>query len=163
MKGLARWEEVEPVEMIDMLAGTGAGEPGSAGHLAYSALNAHVLQATQTVYHRANFQDSRLLQPSSALRRDFRENARLYKLPPTSIPARRSWKSLSTAVSPRIRTLPRLPLRPSHKLLRLPNSYRPPMIPRIHPHVVGLRKEAPVDDLRVILKNNDGVIYRQIL
>ncbi len=33
MKGLGKWEEVELVEMIDMLAGVGAEEPGFAGRL----------------------------------------------------------------------------------------------------------------------------------
>ncbi len=33
MKGLAKWEEVELVEMIDMMVGAGAGEPAFAGRL----------------------------------------------------------------------------------------------------------------------------------
>lgn len=68
------------------------------------------------------------LSPPSTFRRNFRENTCLYKLRRLTANFDSCPELLEIPVSPRICTLPRLPLRSSHKLLRPPNSYHPPII-----------------------------------
>ncbi len=50
MKGLGKWEEVEPVEMIDMLAGVGVGEPGFAGRLTHGPDQPELVLACFIIY-----------------------------------------------------------------------------------------------------------------